>query len=192
MFRDMIKLGAHDSKPIQLCDPDFEKATILTEVLNIVIKNAPFLMTDGMLRKDILKFMQKYDFQRDLAHISKALKLEVGGAFPETIFISASHLGDWELCGSIIAGCHLAWMYTGDDMDDFGEALGECDVYDVRSWSLVAMQQLPPAVLWAWSRASMKGDGLETREERAKAIGEEFMRLMTLKGQCIVERKEIQ
>ena len=188
----MIKLRVQDSKPIQLCDPDIESAFVLTEVLDIVIKNAPFLMTDGMLRKDILKFMQKYDFQRDLAHITKALKLEVGGAYPETIFIPASHLGDWKLCGSIIAGCHLIWLYTGYDTDNFGEALEECDVSDVRSWSLENTQQLPPAVLWAWSRASMKGDGLGTRERRAKAISEEFMRLMTLKGKCIVERKEIQ
>jgi len=188
----MIKLGVQDSKPIQLCDPEIESAFVLAKVLDIVIKNAPFLMTDGMLRRDILKFMQKYDFQRDLAHISKALKLEVGGDIPGTIFASASYMGDWKLCGSIIAGCHLTWIDTGDDMDDFGEALEDCDVSDVRSWSLEDMQQLPPAVLWALSRASMRGERLHTVEARAKAISGEFMRLMTLKGKCIVERKEIQ
>jgi hypothetical protein len=125
----MIKIGAKsENNVIELCDLKIENSDVLTGLFDVIINNQCFLDQSADSHKGIIQFMQKYDFERDLSHISLSLQADVGGERAEEAFAAASHLRDWKLCGRIIANDALTWGDIDDD-DEFGKPLSGADIF---------------------------------------------------------------
>jgi hypothetical protein len=181
----MVEIGSASlNNAIELSD--LESQYILDKVFSILISNKPFLGFSRRSYEGIIGFLKKYDFERELEHIRLSIHTAAGNKEErQKLIFAASHLGDWNLCGEVVAkagGSHTAALPT-DRQQRFGERIPSRHIFDMRSWAAHEMELLPRRVFWALLRASEARSGVDYQwEGDNKAMSVEFLRLMALEG----------
>jgi hypothetical protein len=184
----MMDLGKEDKeRTIELLDPDFETATVINIVLSIMFRKQNILDLQPKFHRRTLKFLDKYDLLHEQetvrGHIALRLALPFGDEIIDlpVMFDLACWLHDWPLSGAVLARGHdyLNDEDVGNSADEaFGNELGNGAIFDPAMMSFERHQALPAGVIWALSRAS-----LSVSSSGDRAMADEFVRLMQLKGE---------
>jgi hypothetical protein len=171
----MIELGRRDKeRTIELSDPELETADIVDKVLRIMVKSRKITEMTPTSHRPILRFIDKYDLQFERQNIRGEIALMLALPREEEIddilimFDLACGLQDWGLCGAIVERSLTFEM--SEFTDEFGEA----------------KEGGTPLDPMALSRASLKLHDSTTKMSdywRKKAMADEFVRLMQLKGE---------
>jgi len=182
----MIKIGdAIRPSVIELDDPTLENAEILTAFFDTIVFNQPLLGFGYQKHNPVIRFMQKYDCERELYHIRSSIHLAISENRSHwQAFAAAAQMNDIKLSGRVIAEAgHWSWK-ASEGEEQFGINLQGGNLFDIRAVPFESMQCVPPAVLWALLSASTKRTGLkENVIQDNKAMSVEVMRLMRLKGE---------
>ena len=182
----MIKIGdAIRPSVIELDDPTLENAEILTAFFDTIVFNQPLLGFGYQKHNPVIRFMQKYDCERELYHIRSSIHLAISENRSHwQAFAAAAQMNDIKLSGRVIAEAgHWSWK-ASEGEEQFGINLQGGNLFDIRAVPFESMQCVPPAVLWALLSASTKRTGLkESVIQDNKAMSVEVMRLMRLKGE---------
>lgn len=187
----MIELGRRDKeRTIELSDPEFETADIVDKVLRIMAKSRKITEMTPTSHRPILRFIDKYDLQFERQNIRGEIALMLALPREEEIddilimFDLACGLQDWGLCGAIVERSLTFEM--SEFTDEFGEAKEGGTPLDPMTMDFERYRQLSSGVAWALSRASLKLHDSTTKMSdywRKKAMADEFVRLMQLKGE---------
>jgi len=172
---------------IELSDPEFETADVVDKVLRIMGKSRKITEMTPTSHRPILQFIDKYDLQFERQIIRGEIALMLALPREEEIddiiimFDLACGLQDWGLCGAIVERSLTFEM--SEFTDEFGEAMEGGTPLDPTTMDFEQYQQLSPGVAWALSRASLKLHGKMSDCWSKKAMADEFVRLMQLKGE---------
>jgi hypothetical protein len=182
----MIEIGdPHAPKVIELDDSVIETAEVVTAVFDLIIDNRSLFDNSVQLDNSIILFLQKYDCERELFHIRASIGLRLGEKRASMrAFTAAARIGDIQLCGRAIAEAGTRKWTKLEGGERFGFRNFGGPIFEVGGIPLVIMECLAPPVLWALVCASSKRTGLKEKiEEDNKAMSEEYIRLMQLKGE---------
>lgn len=191
IFRDMVNIGKGvDQKPIELDDEEIESAEILKEIFKILIDGGSLYDTSHEKVGAVVGFLRKYDCKNTLATVRMqlwaALAQEKCETAPLICFIQATHLDDHDLCCKILSTQYgLRWGRAngGSSDEEWGVEMAGMSVFDPSAMGQSDQSLVPKDAFWAWQRASRKADFSKPKPTGLKEMGEEYLRLMKLRGE---------
>lgn len=120
--------------------------------------------------------------QRELLNVRYQLASALRSATsPFIIFSLAALLSDHGLCGDALAKGN--WTYNGAEQGAFGEGVESGNVFDISALPLERLIWLSTETLWTLARASRKNPSFENNSAKCRAMGDEYVRLMKLRGE---------
>jgi hypothetical protein len=190
VFGSMIATCGDASDTVHLTDPDLEKGHPLQAVFEllaaldrddfnaIAVVLRAHLSTSG-LSSTIIALAKKYDIKSIIAAI-KIFLYGLATRYPPEggqYCIEAAHLGEWALCGHLIAALHEA------SISDVKDKTGVRRMLDWRGSSHVCMAVLARAgsrFSWAVLQSGMKNASIKNARIDYRGMGRDLAKLMSL------------
>lgn len=174
---------------IILVDKDFESSKVLEGVLDILMRKSVIKDFRLPLGLKIIKFANKYEFNRLVSDLKIQLKCDLLGESHSSNYLQlAIALQDYNLCAlAIERASPLSHWRTGgtEPVEDYEHraCLPGAWTMNPLSQSLEVVHTIPNDVFWAWCRAyhkAIEGQLQKPTKEEARVMSKEFLRLMTL------------
>ena len=183
----MLSISNDDpSNAVQLTDPDTEGSTTLEVALSILVDiddgdpDSLYSVLEWSMDPSVVRFAQKYEMKIMIAAI-KAFLFDSVTQYPPTGWqhiLVAAVLGEWALCGRLIATLNHDMHNERDDVKEMRRMM------DWRGWrqdDLDALTQVGAKFVWAVCRAGMKHAGAKMDQRiDYEAMREDVAKLMMM------------